>query len=87
MMDAPKAPPRPPQPRHEDERAHKKTEHEEKQARARDEAGQVRANVSPLICAVAESNPRSDKNASDRRERAGAQAETARKAQGRGRAP
>lgn len=31
--------------------------------------------------------PRSDKNASDRRERAGAQAEPARKAQGRGRAP
>ena len=62
MMDAPKASPRPPQPRHEDERAHKKTEHEEKQARARDEAGQVRANVSPLFCAVAESNPRSDRN-------------------------
>lgn len=87
MMDAPKASARPPQPRHEDERAHKKTEHEEEQPRARDEAGQARANVPPLICAVAESNPRSDKNASDRRERAGAQAEPARKSQWRGRAP
>lgn len=87
MMDAPKAFPIPPQPRHEEERAHKKTEHEEKQPRATDEAGQVRANVSPLFCAPAESNPRRDQNASDRRERAGAQAEPARKAQGRGRAP
>lgn len=61
-MDAPKASPIPPQPRHEEERAHKKTEHEEEQPRATDEAGQVRANVSPLFCAPAESNPRSDGN-------------------------
>lgn len=45
-MDAPEAFPIPPQPRHEEERAHKKTEHEEEQPRATDEAGQVRANVS-----------------------------------------
>lgn len=62
MMDAPKAFPKPPQPRHEEERAHKKKEHEEKQPRATDEAGQVRANVSPLFFAPAESNPRSDGN-------------------------
>lgn len=62
MMNTPKAFPRPPQPRHEEERAHKKTEHEEEQARATDEAGQVRANVPPLICAVAKSNSQSDGN-------------------------
>lgn len=61
-MNTPKAFPIPPQPRHEEERAHKKTEHEEEQPRATDEAGQVRANVSPLFCAPAESNPRSDGN-------------------------
>ena len=62
MMDTPKAYPIPPQPRHEEERAHKRKEHEEKQPRATDEAGQVRANVSPLFFAPAESNPRSDGN-------------------------
>ena len=61
-MNTPKDLPKPPQPRHEEERAHKKTEHEEEQPRATDEAGQVRANVSPLFCAPAESNPRSDRN-------------------------
>ena len=64
--------------RHEEERAHKRTEHEEEQPRATDEAVQVRANVSPQISALAERNPRSDQIASDRRERAGAQAEPAR---------
>lgn len=68
------------QPRHEEERAHKRMEHEEEQPRATDEAGQVRANVSPQISAPAERNPRSDKNASERSERAGAQAEPARRA-------
>lgn len=62
MMNTPEVFPIPPQPRHEEERAHKKKEHEEEQPRATDEAGQVRANVTLLICAPAESNPRSDRN-------------------------
>ena len=62
MKNTPKASFLSSQPRHEEERAHKKTEHEEEQPRATDEAGQVRANVPPLFCAPAESNPRSDGN-------------------------
>lgn len=49
MMNTPKATFISSQPRHEEERAHKRMEHEEEQPRATDEAGQVRANVSPLI--------------------------------------